>query len=364
MWNEEEQENSEQPKSETLYDNDPVRAQARDTAAKAARQKKEIEDRLRQNIEEARKKAKAKTERLISDAAEKQKQETLEQLQKSPDELNSMVQSNFDNVRADIAASVSAEMSSEIAYDSAVSAPQGMETELPQTAYDKAYKYQYDETARLIGSQTDAARESEPSKAGDNRSVEGVISEMTDELQKGTFETSDNASVGTLNETLDAHAEWSSYRGARDFVQEEADRTVSDLEGSSRRILNGNAVEMPEDAKARMDVDVSNMPTEIRKQMEAEIEESDKKIKEAAENELVKANVEIERVQQQMSRLKEEQRQIASEGSTIGIAVRKGPVAAVSHFIRDVNNTMERNQNSEDQERLRVLQSNLRDASR
>ncbi|MBR5129680.1 MAG: hypothetical protein IKV03_00440 [Alphaproteobacteria bacterium] len=75
MWNEEEQENLEQSNGETLYDNDPVRAQARDTAIKAAKQKKEIEDRLRQNIEEAQKKAKAKTERLILDAAEKQKQE-------------------------------------------------------------------------------------------------------------------------------------------------------------------------------------------------------------------------------------------------------------------------------------------------
>ena len=65
MWNEEEQENSVE-QNDTPYDNDPVRAQARNTAEKAAKQKKEIEDRLHQNIEDTQKKAKAKTERLIS----------------------------------------------------------------------------------------------------------------------------------------------------------------------------------------------------------------------------------------------------------------------------------------------------------
>jgi hypothetical protein len=113
-----------------------------------------------------------------------------------------------------------------------------------------------------------------------------------------------------------------------------------------------------------MDVNMSNMPEEARKKMEAEMAEADKKVKEAAANELIKANVEIEQVQRQMNKLKEEQQQIASEGSTVGIAVRKGPAAAVSHFIRDANNIKERNQNMDEQERLRVLQSKLRETSR
>ena len=232
MWNEEELENSEQQKTETLYDNDPVRAQARDTASKAAKQKKEIEDRLRQNIEEAEKKAKAKTERLISDAAEKQKQETLEKLQKSPDELNNMTQPDFSNVSADIAASVSAEMSSEIAYDSAVSAPQGMETELPQTVYDTAYKDQYDETARIIGAETDAARDAEPTKAGDMHSMDSVISEMSEELKHETIgqtmqmdnefqrETRSAHQESTLNRTLQEHSEWSTLDAKQGRSQE------------------------------------------------------------------------------------------------------------------------------------------------
>lgn len=361
MWNEEEQENSVE-QNDTPYDNDPVRAQARNTAEKAAKQKKEIEDRLHQNIEDTQKKAKAKTERLISDAAEKQKQETLEHLQKSPDDLNSMMQSNFENVRADIVQAVTADTIAATASD--VDNAKNV-VELPQSAYDGAYRSQYEETARIIDIKTDAGKNADPSKAGDTQSVEGVVKQMSDELkQKGTFETSDKASVSTLNETLDARADWSSYRESRDVVQEEADKAIAGFEGSAKRIANGNAMEMPEDTRTRMDVNMSNMPEEARKKMEAEMAEADKKVKEAAANELIKANVEIEQVQHQMNKLKEEQQQIASEGSTVGIAVRKGPAAAVSHFIRDANNIKERNQNMDEQERLRVLQSKLRETSR
>ena len=79
---------------------------------------------------------------------------------------------------------VSAETSAEITKEAGIDAPQGVETELPQTAYDKAYKDKYEDTARIIGAETDAARDAEPTKAGDMHSMDSVISEMSEELKR------------------------------------------------------------------------------------------------------------------------------------------------------------------------------------
>ncbi len=220
MWNEEEQENSEQKKNDPLYDNDPVRAQARDTAEKAAKQKKETEDKLRAAVEHATEKAKAKTAKLVADAADRQKQATLEELQKSPDDLN-ITQPDLTAEMADITSSISAETSAEIMKEAGIDAPQGVETELPQAAYDAAYKDQYEDTARLIGAETDAARDAEPTKAGDMHSMDSVISEMSEELKRETTGQTDQMNQmmqrdsrsarqeTTLNQTLQEHSEWS-----------------------------------------------------------------------------------------------------------------------------------------------------------
>ena len=220
MWNEDEQENSEQKKTDPLYNNDPVRAQARDTAEKAAKQKKETEDKLRATVERATEQAKAKTAKLVADAADRQKQATLEELQKSPDDLN-ISQPDLTAQIADIQASVSAETSVEITKEAGIDAPSGVETELPQTAYDTAYKDQYEDTARIIGAETDAARNAEPTKAGDMNSMDSVISEMSEELKRETTGQTEQLNQtmqrdsrvarqeSTLNQTLQEHSQWS-----------------------------------------------------------------------------------------------------------------------------------------------------------
>ena len=181
----EEHKKSDSQKNEPLYNNDSVRAQAQDTAEKAAKQKKETEDKLRAAVERAAEQAKAKTAKLVADVADRQKQATLEELQKSPDDLN-ITQPDLTAQMADIKAFVSAETSAEITKEAGIDAPQGVETELPQTAYDTAYKDKYEDTARIIGAETDAARDAEPTKAGDMHSMDSVISEMSEELKRET----------------------------------------------------------------------------------------------------------------------------------------------------------------------------------
>lgn len=231
MWSEDEQENSEQQKTETLYDNDPVRAQARDTAEKAAKQKKEIEDKLHAAVERATEQAKAKTAKLVADVADRQKQATLDELQKSPDDLN-ITQPDLMTEIADVTASVSAETSAEIMKEAGIDAPSGVETELPQTAYDAAYKDQYEDTARIIGAETDAARDAEPTKAGDMHSMDSVISEMSEELKHETIGQTEQMNQmmqrdsrvarqeSTLNQTLQEHSQWSTLDAKQGRSQE------------------------------------------------------------------------------------------------------------------------------------------------
>ena len=182
-------------------------------------------------VERATEQAKAKTAKLVADVADRQKQATLDELQKSPDDLN-ITQPDLMTEIADVTASVSAETSAEIMKEAGIDAPSGVETELPQTAYDAAYKDQYEDTARIIGAETDAARDAEPTKAGDMHSMDSVISEMSEELKHETIGQTEQMNQmiqrdsrvarqeSTLNQTLQEHSQWSTLDAKQGRSQE------------------------------------------------------------------------------------------------------------------------------------------------
>ena len=348
----------EEVKSNSPFDHEPARKKAEETARTAAKQKKEMEKKLFQAIEKGKEEVRGRVLQQVSAATEEQKRNMLEHPEKVSENLSNASQIGVEKNAMMTAQSVMVDTVSKEVGNNDDLADKTPSIEDLSPAFVDAYK---DSIRGEV--QTDVAKDFEASLS--NQSLERTLDEMSEEVSnKAETPVMDDKVNGSLNETLDQRSEWSTYREARDISREEADKAMDEIEGSAKRASLGNGVEKQDDLIARVSDKVPNMSEEARKKLEEETREADKKIKEAAQEELNRANVELARVQKEMAALKEEQSQIAREGSTIGIALTKGPVAAVDHFIRDAGNMSDQAKNVEAQNNIRAAQARLRDASR
>lgn len=348
-------------KTESVFEHEKAHIKVQEMAKATANQNKEMEKTLYDATEKNNEKAQNEMLSQIFQVIQERKKDVLNHPENVSSDLASLVKSDMEKTMVATAESTMVNTVSQMLEQKENTQEINVEDLSP------TFKETYKDTVKL-DAKTDVVKDFETSIS--NQSLGGIFNKISDEIEHKTkpsfiYDSGDKKDY-IFNETLNQSrkAEKATYRDAENTFQAETGKMVDYIDGSDLLEMCAGNIEEPDKIVETVSKQMTNVSDDTRKKIEYEVAEEVKKVKEAAKDELRRSHDELQEVNKKMDQLNVEERNISNEGTTVGIALRLGPVAALGHLIRRLKNFEARRQTKNMQQDIQAWQHKLKETSR